>query len=437
MHLTLVQPCIGRINGKKFIRPWTLEPLNIITLAGLTPKGIDVTFFDDRIEDVNYDIDTDLVGISTDTFSALRAYEIAKEFRSRGKKVIMGGVHPTLMPEESLRHSDSVFTGQAERLWNKVIEDAKKGRLERIYSGGNQGFEGQRTNREIIKGNKYSPVSLIEFGRGCPNRCDFCDIPIYFDGKYFSRNPDDFVRELLETKKKRFLVVDDNVSANHTKLEELCDSLNGLGITWYSQATANIGTNERLLDKLKSSGCGGLLIGFESIDEDNLRARNKKQNIKQDYKQLIRKLQDRGIWVYGSFIVGNEYDTKEGIDKLVDFSIENKLMMANFNPLVPIPRTPLYKKLEHEDRLLMKDWWLNPNYRYGSCVVKPYKMTTQETEDACIQAKERFYGISGTLQRLPLTHPSDIPAFLFINSKTRSEVKQKNECYIGLTGKEL
>src|SRR5882757_2301298 len=181
MKLTLIHPCVGRKAGAKYIRTWQMQALAPATLAGLTPRDVEVKFYDDRMEAIPYDAPTDLVAISVETYTAVRSYQIASEFRRRGVPVVMGGFHPTLVPDETSQYAESIVIGEAEGLWPTVLSDFGAGRLQRVYRQAERpALCGLKPDRSIFAGKRYLPVGLIEAGRGCHYRCEFCAIQSYF-----------------------------------------------------------------------------------------------------------------------------------------------------------------------------------------------------------------------------------------------------------------
>ena len=174
MRLTIIHPCVGRKPGQKYIRTWQMEPLPAATVAGLTPRDVDVKFYDDRMELIPFDVKTDLVAISVETYTARRAYQLASEYRKRGVPVVMGGFHASLCPDEVARYAEAVVTGEAEQLWPRVIDDARHGRLEKFYRAeGRTPLAGLKPDRSIFRGKRYLPIGLVEAGRGCHFKCEF------------------------------------------------------------------------------------------------------------------------------------------------------------------------------------------------------------------------------------------------------------------------
>ena len=439
MRVTLVNPTIGRINGGKSYRKWVLEPLSLAALAGVTPKEVQLEMYDDRIEDIDYESPTDLVGITVETTTALRSYEIARRFKQRGTPVVLGGFHPTLMPEEAKQHADSIVIGQAEEAWPELLMDFSRGELRAKYVGSPDKFlRGSIPDKGVFNGRKYLPFSLIEAGRGCVYSCDFCAVREFFDGDYYPRSVDSIVEEIKQSGKRNLLIVDDNIASRKNHLEELCMALRPLNVNWASQASISVSEDDRLLDLMKLSGCKGLLIGFESLVDDNLRQMNKSANLRRkDYSKSVAKLRSRGIRVYGSFVVGYDFDTPETINETLNFAISEKLAISNLYPLTPLPATKLYTRLKEEGRLINPNWWLDYNHQYGTLVFEPKHFTPDELKNLCGQARRKFYSWSSIFQR-SLDAESNFRSlsggamYYLANYLTRKEILAKEKTFLGL-----
>ncbi|MBI5555589.1 MAG: B12-binding domain-containing radical SAM protein [Elusimicrobia bacterium] len=402
MKIVFVLPSVGRKIGEEYVDSWKMEPLSFATLAGITPPGIDIQFWDDRLEEIDYDQSADLAAINIETYTAKRAYYIAAEFRKRKIPVIMGGFHATLVSSEVMEHADSVVIGEAENLWPEIIEDAARGKLKKSYQDNSRSNQFLvNPQREIYTNKKYLPITLIETSRGCLHSCNFCSIGAFYQQTYKVRPIPDIVAEIKATGKKLIFFVDDNINVDFTRAKELYKALVPLNIVWFSQSTVNVVNDIKLLELMKKSGCLGLLIGFESLNTQNLSLMGKHWNISQmNYSEALKILREVGLIVYGTFVFGYENDDKGSIDEALKFAITNKLFLAAFNHLLPFPGTKIYDQFFLENMLLYDKWWLADDYRVGDVAFRPNKMTPQELSIFCFEARGKFYSHSSILKRL-------------------------------------
>lgn len=417
-----------------------MEPLAPATLAGLTPRSrdLEIRFYDDRTEEIPFDEPTDLVALSVETYTARRSYQIASEFRRRGVPVIMGGFHPTLVPDEASEYAESIVVGEAERLWPTAIDDFRNGRLRRVYrQAGRPPLSGIRPDRSIFAGKRYLPVGLVEAGRGCHFRCEFCAIQTYFSNTQTRRPIDEIVDEIRQIRKPLIFFVDDNITSNMDQAKEFFRALIPLKIRWVSQASINAAHDEEFLRLIKASGCQGLLIGFESLNPDTLRRMRKSFNMMHGgYEQALANLRRHELRLYVTFILGYDDDGGDTLAETLAFAERHKFYIVAFNHLTPFPGTPLYDRLKTEGRLLYDRWWLDPAYRYGMVPFAPRGMTAEDVERRCIEARQRFYSLSSILRRsldfsvnsrnwFMWTH------FFSINLLFRSEVLQRKGFPLG------
>jgi radical SAM superfamily enzyme YgiQ (UPF0313 family) len=404
VKITFVKPRIGILaSGESYDRV-RMEPLTLSVLAGMTPPSIDVELVDDRCEEIPYGNATDLVAITVESFTARRAYDIAAEYRRRGVKVVMGGVHPTLVPGEVARHADSVYVGDAERQWHEVLRDAQEGRLRPRYDDDtSHQVQPDLARHEIFKGKKYLPFSLMQFSRGCPHRCTFCAVSAYFKGRNYCRNADDVAAELQARQGQVAFFVDDNFSAHPEQAKSFLRGIVPLKMKWMCQLSIDVANNDELLDLMQQSGCLGFVVGFESIDKENLVAMNKLTNIK-DFKRYgpqVKKLRDHGFHIWAAFTVGHDNDTLASLEEMLDFAIDNRFAFAAFNTLTPYPGTPLYRRLLEEGRLLYDGtWWLHPGYRYNYASFKPKHMTADQLTEMAFSMRKRFNAVGSIANRI-------------------------------------
>lgn len=436
MHLTIVHPAIGHKPGEKYIGTWQMEPLPAATLAGLTPPGVDITFYDDRQEAIPFDRPTDLVAISVETYTAKRAYQIASEYRRRGTPVVMGGFHAMLCPEEVGEYAEAVVVGEAERIWPELIDDARHGALRPIYRAEQRpALAGLRPDRSIFRGKRYLPIGLVEAGRGCHLKCDFCAIQTAFARTQSRRPTDDIVAELVHLRdsqnKRFFFFVDDNITSNMAQAKELYEALIPLKIRWVSQASINAAHDEEFLDLIRRSGCEGLLIGFESLNPENLAAMGKGFNtMRGGFEVALANLRRYGLKLYLTFVFGYDEDTPASFQESVDFALRHRIYIGAFNHLTPFPGTPLYKRLQAEGRLLYDAWWLDDDYRYNMIPFRPKHMTPEALQAGCLAARRAFYTVPSILRRsLDRVNRPDFTMlwnFYLINWMIRGEVSARD-----------
>lgn len=402
MILTIIYPSVGRKENTPYVRAWQMQPLSMALLASLTPPGIELRFYDDRLEDIPFDEPTDLVAISVETFTALRAYKIARAFRARGVPVVMGGYHATLVPDEAAQEADAVVVGDADPVWAEMLDDARHRRLRPRYNGlGRRSLTGLRPRREIFAGKSYQNITLVEFARGCNFKCDFCSITAFHSANQNHRPAQEVAAEMAATGSRRFFIVDDNIVSQPARARELCRELIPLKVHWVGQASIHIARDDVLLDLMAKSGCLGVLIGMESLDPGNLRDMGKDWNLADgDYAESLRRFRDHGLAVYGTFVFGYDNDDRRVVQRSVEFAREQKLFLAAFNHLVPFPGTPLYHRLEREGRLLKPKWWLDPNSRVGDVSFRPKRLEPAELEELCLDARRQFYSWGSIWQRL-------------------------------------
>jgi radical SAM superfamily enzyme YgiQ (UPF0313 family) len=402
MRLTLIYPSVGRKENTPYVRAWQMQPLSMALLASLTPDDVDLRFCDDRMEEIPFDEPTDLVALSVETFTALRAYKISRQFRDRGVPVVMGGYHVTLLPDEAAQESDAIIVGDAEPVWRTMLDDARRRDLKPRYDGrGKRTLGGIRPRRDLFRGKAYQDITLVEFARGCNFKCDFCSITAVHDANQNHRPAHEVAAEMAATGSKRFFIVDDNIVSQPSKARELCRELIPLRIGWVGQASIHIAQDGELLDLMVRSGCRGVLIGMESLDPANLRDMGKTWNLAGgDYAESLKRFRDHGLAVYGTFVFGYDNDDADVIQRSIDFARRQRLFLAAFNHLIPFPGTPLYRRLQQEGRLLKPKWWLDPNCRVGDVVFQPKKVGPEELERLCLDARRQFYSWSSIAGRI-------------------------------------
>lgn len=425
-HVTFVRPRLGEGASAD-----AMTPLAFAILKARTPSDVETLLLDERIGPIDIQ-PTDLAAMTVETFTARRAYEIAAEYRRRGVPVVMGGHHPSMVPEEAAQHADAVVIGDAEGAWEQVLADAASGNLKRVYRSANGAGGPPVYDRSIFEGKKYAPISLLQAGRGCRFACDFCSIHAFYGTYRDQRDPQDIVAEMRTLPGKRLVFfVDDNLYWTRESFVALMKAIAPLKMRWTCQITIDVARDPRLLDLMAEAGCALALIGFETLDRDNLVQMRKKFNhVAGSYAEVIENFHARGMMIYGTFVFGYDADTPESFDRAAAFARAQAMCIANFNPLTPMPGTGLYSRLAKEGRLLRPQWWIDPGFRYGDPIFEPRNMTSGELSEGPMRARAMFYGWSSILDRAARgaprwRDPYKIGTMLLANWISRREIARK------------
>jgi radical SAM superfamily enzyme YgiQ (UPF0313 family) len=379
--------------------------LAIPTLVALTPPEHEVRVFDENIEDIDYDWTPDLAGITVRTMFADRAYRISKNFRKRGIRTVLGGIHPSLCPEEALLHSDTVVIGEAEEIWQKLLEDARNNNMKRIYKAEKKvdltSFP--VPERKALSGIRYLS-DVLQTTKGCPYHCEFCSVHAFDGQRIRHKTIEQVIQEIKQVngtisgyKRKAVFFADDNFIANRKFARQLLIAIKPYKIKWSCQASINIAKEDEILALMKESGCGAILIGLESVSEKNLSCMDKGINRTQNYIEAIKKIQSYGILVNGSFILGYDFDTQTSFIELIHFIEDARLLMPLINILTPYPGTKLFNRLEKEGRIINKDW---RRYDSKNVVFSPALMTPVELLEGHRKVIRHIYSFDSIYRRL-------------------------------------
>lgn len=412
--------------------------LSLPTIAAYTPESWEVDLVDEAVEDIDFDDPCEMVGLSIMTCYAPRAYEIAAEFRKRGKTIVMGGVHPTYCPEEALRHCDAIVCGEAEDLWPELVADYEAGHMKREYRmTAFPSLENYRSPRvELLSPDAYMTRQCSFTTRGCHFDCEFCSVSP-FNGKTTRRRPvQEVVKEIVQVQRwvrselieristepfwqalkttLRIRVgiddggivafVDDLHNSNRAYCRELWAALKPLKIKWGCQSTLFLGDDEEMVKLAAESGCVSVFVGMESLDEDCLEETNKPFNRVQKFSQEIKMFHDHGIMVNPGIVFGFDNDDESVFERAVDFLTKNQVELAYFNVLTPLPGTALFDRYEKAGRIFDRDW---SKYDGKHVVFHPSRMTPEQLQEGFHWANHQFYSLpniwrrlSGTQQRL-------------------------------------
>ena len=372
-------------NAVTYRSNWSGLSLGLLVVAALTPEKHEIEIVDENKDEIDFGREYDLVGVSCMTQQATRAYAIADEFRKRKRKVVLGGIHPTLLPEEAKLHADSVVVGEVEYLWEKVLRDLEANRLQDFYKAEKltDMKDSPPPRFDLLDPKKCSHVS-IQASRGCPYDCEFCAASKIYGRKYREKSNQQVIQEIEYAKSivgnVRYHFIDDNFFVNKSERRRLLEQFVPLNIHWMTQTDISIAEDEELLSLAYKSGCYCVLIGFESLNSANLRLINdqqRKYNYLHKYSECIQNIQSHGIGVHGAFIVGFDEDDVSTLATVTDFIKTNHLYGFQVTILTPLPGTKLRDRLQKEGRITPTAW---DNYTCFDVNYAPKKMTKDELE---------------------------------------------------------
>ncbi len=380
----------------------SLLDLGLLTVAGCTPERFEVAIRDEYLAPIDFDEPCDLVALSAKTSCVKRAYQVAEEFRRRGRKVVLGGIHASLRPDEALEHVDHVVTGEAEEIWPRFLDDFEAGKAERRYdSPGFPDMAGIPFPRYAGLDPKEFLFHQLQTTRGCPFRCRFCSVPD-ISGQSFRFKPVEQVcaeikalprRGKLVERMKALYMVDDNFISRTRYTRELLEALVPLRRAgevpdWSAETTLNVATDEPMLDLFREAGCTTLIIGFESVSEQTLKSMDKGINFCLTFQEATERIHRRGISIVGNFIVGFDTDPLSVFRDTRDFIFANNILYPFFSILAPMPGTALHEEFKAEGRLDTYDWSL---YDTRHVIFEPRQMTREELMDGYVWLYEQCY----------------------------------------------
>ncbi len=401
--------------------------LSLTTVAALFPADADIKLINDSLDGIDFDEKVDLVGITTLTSTAPRAYEIADKFREKKIPVIMGGIHPSALPQEASLHADAVVIGEAEATMHQLLKDFKDGKLQKFYSSSEKPslVNLPLPRKDLLFGNKfYREMDLVQTTRGCPFGCDFCSVSDFFGRTYRIRPIEDVIKEVKLLKNRRIVFfVDDNIAGRPDYAKQFFKALIPLKIRWFGQASIIIANNRELLRLAAKSGCIGLFIGFESLSPEGLKQVHKTVNRINEYGEGIKKIHDSGIGIIGAFIFGFDSDNKGVFETTVDFIERNRIEMASFSILTPLPGTRLYKQFDEQGRLFERDW---SKYTCGEVVFKPTLLSVDELQNGYYWVRKQissYRSIFKRTARLNKIALLSIPVNLVMRKASRASLK--------------
>ncbi len=425
MKLLLISP--SQKVGRKRLRAITIPQLSLHILASLTPEDVEITVVDEDTRKIDLSSDFDLVGISCMTATANRSYHLSDLLRQRGSKVVLGGIHPTVLPHEAIQHADAVVIGEAEGCWADVVSDFKKGRLRKFYHVPEPDLSTVPFPRRDFHLDKalFNCVGLVTT-RGCPYACEFCSVTDFYGKKIRHRPVSLVVEDIKRSGSKTFLLLDDNVTGHPEYSKELFEALIPLGIQWIGQSSMSLAKDKEMLKLCRLSGCGALFFGLESVSPASLKGMKKTLKSIEENEEAIKLIQDNGIAFHPSIILGFDTDTEAIFDDTLEFLARNKLPTMALHVLTPYPGTRIYRRFTEQGRLISHDW---SHYDHHTVVFQPKNMTPQELAEGHRYVQSEFYSFSSILRHIPLLfrvspiNLGRVMLFLLVNTAGKSVVK--------------
>ena len=415
MRLYLINPYnslagMTKINEPRWNSYRVWKPLGLLVLAGLTPPEWDISVIDENLGPPDYRTmpRPDLVGLTAFTAQAARAYELAADFRSRGIPVVLGGIHASMRLAEALDRVDTVVTGEAENVWPQVLADARRSTLNRIYRGTPPDMDQVPMARHDLLPTGYR-FGSIQTTRGCPLNCTFCSVTAFNGGHYRLRSIEKVIQEFKLIREKYVLIVDDNIIGTRkdhiVRAKKLFKSMIQADIQkkWIGQATINLADDEELLTLAAQSGCLGIFVGFESPNLEGLMEIRKPLNLQpeRNLQASVRRIQQHGILVVGSFIIGLDADSKGIGRQIAETAVDLGLDALNILFLTPLPGTRLWEKMTLEDRLaanIFPDDW--KYYTFNFPVARHRHLSCLDMMNEMEDCRRAFYSYPSILGRV-------------------------------------
>jgi radical SAM superfamily enzyme YgiQ (UPF0313 family) len=404
MKIKLIAPHEQDENTISSAETFKIQRVSLPLLAALTPEKHTVKIVDEAFVSDDMTESVDLVGITVMTDLARRAYQIADTYRQLGVRVVMGGIHPTVLPGEALKHADSVVVGEAETTWPKLVLDADAGQMKRIYGPDKtMGMKGLPHPRRDLypeaAARSYTPLAVgIETARGCPYDCEFCSIGSVMGRHYCSRPVPEVIAEIESIPSPHLFFVDDALGLNRVEAKKLFTEMIPLQRKWGGQGPVSLAEDIELLKLMKRSGCVGLLVGFESLQKGTQEGMKKTRNLKIDFSEAVRRFHGEGLSLLGAFVFGFDHETKDVFDQTFEFALKNRLDAIELRILTPFPGTRLYTRLLKEGRLFVPDWWLH-GYSPDTLLFQPKGMTADELMKGFARLNRELYSIGAVVKR--------------------------------------
>jgi radical SAM superfamily enzyme YgiQ (UPF0313 family) len=403
--------------------------LGPLCVAASAPDYVETTIVDENVEPLDLDCDTDVVGVSFMTFNAPRAYEIGDAFRARGKTVFFGGYHPTLMPEEAIRHCDAICIGDAEANLPRMFDDLRDGRLKQFYAERAPELARKPVDTGLIRRKDYATSSVVQATRGCNMRCEFCSVTAFYEHTLRCRPLADVLEQIAASPGRDLLFMDDNIAADSRYAKALFRAMAPLKKRWFSQVPVSVARDAEMLRLMKESGCRAVFVGLESLSQESLAEAAKGFNRAEEYRAAVRRFHAHGIGVIGAFVVGFDHDTPEVFARTTAFLREANVDVLQLTILTPFPGTPLHHRMTAAGRMVDVDWG---HYDFGHVVFRPRNMTAGELQAGHDAVLAEFYSWRAILRRAArqalYLRPSQVLLGLVVGVGYRYKLRRAGHC---------
>lgn len=411
MRLLLISPAFYTVNNKK-VTPFWMPPLGLATIAGEIPQDWDIKVWDENVDDLDCEHEkADLVALSFLCANSERGYKIADVFRGRNIKVVLGGVHVSVCPNEAALHADAICIGDAEDIFPCLLEDFTNGCLKKVYQrvcNAETMDKFSKPRRDLYNKEKYLNINTMQTSRGCPHICSFCSVASRYNRRYGVKPIRQILSEVeeLDAKSDPIFFVDDNMFVDKNRTIELLHELRRFNIRWWTQTDIITVQDESFLELAKESGCINLVLGLETLSEVSIKKMSKNQNSRYSYPETIKKIHKHGIFLNPSFTLGLDDDDESVFQNIFNFLNENEIVFSTFNILTPLPGTVLYNEMINENRIVDFEW---KHYDMSHAVYQPTGMSRDTLKAGYDWLCQKYYSINEIYKRIsPLKNKKDI-----------------------------
>jgi radical SAM superfamily enzyme YgiQ (UPF0313 family) len=406
----LINPFYAKDPHASFGKHVLTPSLALTSVASATPADWEVRYWDENLllGPPPHDPFPQVVGLTVHLTFAQRAYALASWYRDRGAKVVMGGLHVVSCPDEVAPHADAIAVGEGVQLWGQILKDVADGKLQKVYRGDYRRpyRDDPPPRRDLLPRRSFLTTTSLIATRGCHNRCGFCYLATRdLHVPYLTRDVQQIVEEFQNDNQPYGVFIDNNLGSRSSYLAQLCKALAPLEKIWSAAVSIDVTDDPDLVRQMALAGCTGVFVGFESLQNENIIAANKKSPTTDDYARRVAIFHDNGIQVNGSFVLGFDHDRPDVFARTVDWIERNRLECATFHILTPYPGTPLFEQMEAEGRILHRDWSL---YDTSHVVFRPRLMTIQQLDDGYAWCYRRLFSHRSIWRR----RPSDVRAVL-------------------------